>query len=71
MMNVINIYCDSIENVYDFLYDVKFGMLVFFVFLIIKVSVESCCCCFENFWKSRYFKIVFFFIDVFVFVVVR
>ena len=30
MMNVINIYCDSTENVHDLLYDVKFGMLVFF-----------------------------------------
>ena len=29
MMNVINIYCDSTENVHDLLYDVKFGMLVF------------------------------------------
>ena len=28
MMNVINIYCDSTENVHDLLYDVKIGMLV-------------------------------------------
>lgn len=30
MMNVINLYCDSTENVHDLLYDVKIGMLVFF-----------------------------------------
>ena len=29
MMNIINIYCDSTENVHDLLYDVKFGMLLF------------------------------------------
>ena len=28
MMNVINIYCDSTENIHDLLYDVKIGMLV-------------------------------------------
>lgn len=28
MMNVINIYCDSTENVHDLLYDVKIGMSV-------------------------------------------
>ena len=33
MMNVINIYCDSTENIHDLLYDVKIGMLVFIVFL--------------------------------------
>ena len=33
MMNIINIYCDSTENVHDLLYDVKFGML-FFVILV-------------------------------------
>ena len=29
MMNIINIYCDSTENVHDLLYDVKSGMLLF------------------------------------------
>ena len=72
MMNVINIYCDSTENVHDLLYDVKFGMLIFFAPSITKVIAESCCCCcLENFWKSRYFKIVPFPTDVFVFAVVR
>ena len=70
MMNVINIYCDSTENVHDLLYDVKFGMLVVFAPSITKVGAESCCCL-ENFWKSGYFKIVPFHTDVFVFAVVR
>lgn len=58
MMNVINIYCDSTENVHDLLYDVKFGMLVFFAPLITNISAESCCCCccFENFlYTSKLF----------------
>ena len=42
MMNVINIYCDSTENVHDLLYDVKFGMFVFFAPLITNISAESC-----------------------------
>ena len=29
MMNIVNIYCDSTENVHDLFYDVKFGMLLF------------------------------------------
>ena len=29
MMNIINIYCDSTENVHDLLYDVKFGIVFF------------------------------------------
>ena len=31
MMNVINIYCDSTENVHDLLYDVKVGVFFFFL----------------------------------------
>ena len=37
MMNIINIYCDSTENVHDLLYDVKFGML-FFVILVVGMK---------------------------------
>ena len=60
MMNVINIYCDSTENVHDLLYDVKFGMLVFFAAAAaLKI------------WKSGYFKVVPFDTDIFVFAVVR
>ena len=40
MMNIINIYCDSTENVHDLLYDVKFGMLLT---LIISLSWYMWC----------------------------
>ena len=29
MMSVINLYCDSTENVHDLLYEVKYGVLKF------------------------------------------
>ena len=41
MMNVINIYCDSTENVHDLLNDVKIGMLVFFILeSIIVIAIK-------------------------------
>ena len=41
MMNVINIYCDSTENVHDLLNDVKIGMLVFFILeSIILIAIK-------------------------------